>query len=709
MVTSPIAAEEAVAYTLSRFAPPEADTIAFNAVIETLRLVCDVGSYASALVAVEAGDGLESLAAVSSSGAVAIPGIIPDTWLPLLATALPDPSDPSADVPPALLALPLEGGDGALIVTRVALDVTRECLLLVAKHEGAGPVAKPHEAHLRRMATIIATGVQGDRLHHRRHQSFQALLEHLRESITIIGPDGRLIYESPAARRMLGYDPGVLDAYDESQLVSMVHPDDWPIVTHISERLRADPDLPQRFEFRSQHADGTWRWLSAYATNLIADPAVGGMVFSTVDVTERKDYQTRLEYEATHDFLTGVANRSSLERSLNQRLAAGAPVSLLYVDLDGFHGINSAYGHACGDGVLKEISHRLDQQRRATEVVSRFGGDEFLIVIPATDTRIVRRRAQSFLACFHDPCRIGERLIPVRASIGISRAPRDGDDLPTLYRAADRALYRVKDGGAGQIAFFSQRLDGHRAVTDTLAREFLGAVASGALRLYFQPIRELATRTIVSYEGLIRWNHPLLGLLTPRDILPMVNEFGYGDLLAAFCIKAAIDGIRRLEVPVAINLSPNQLHHQDLVTDLAAAVQESGIDPSQLVIEVTEATAVVGQGDGMQALDAFHRLGLRIAIDDFGTGYSDLAALRTYPIDVLKIDRSFLTALDGKEADYALVSAILAVASALNLDVIAEGIETDHQFGAVAALGCRFGQGYLLGRPLPIEALTAGG
>jgi diguanylate cyclase (GGDEF)-like protein/PAS domain S-box-containing protein len=707
-ISGSVGSPEAAAYTLSKLEAGESHADALDALVEMLHLVRDLGPYTAA-AAVAAVDGsLEPVAVVTGLEPAQIPGTIPHAWNTALATLPARSSDPDSIPISTPRILPLgDGARGQLIIARTHVDSNPEDAYLIAWDESHGPIADAARTFLPRLASLVGIAIAGERRRQHRNRSFQALLEHLRESITIMGPDGDLIYESPAARRMLGYESGVIDGYDEVQLAGMIHPSDWEEVARIVNALIAEPERPQTGEYRARHADGSWRWLSAYATNMTAEPAIGGFVYSTVDITERKHYEARLEYEANHDFLTGIPNRAALERDLDQRLAAGDQVSVLYVDLDGFHGINSAYGHAAGDGVLREIAHRLDQQRRPEEIVCRFGGDEFLLLVPTTDARTIRRRAQSFLGCFRHPCRVGDRIIPVRASIGISRTPNDGDDLSSLYRAADRALYRVKDGNPGQIAVFNQRVDGDLTTSDTLAREVLAAVSSGDLQLYFQPILNLTTHEAVSYEGLIRWNHPLFGLLTPRDILPMADEFGYGDLLARVCIKEAIAGVQQLGASIAFNLSANQLHSQDLLHDFSTAIRDAGVDPSRLIVEVTEAAAIIGQDDGALTLDALHGLGIRIAIDDFGTGYSDLAALRTYPIDILKVDRSFIAALDSHNEDYALLTAILSIATALDLEVVAEGIETEEQLHAVTALGCQMGQGYLLGRPQPREQLIA--
>ena len=668
---------------------------AIDPIADLLRMAEEGAGFAQAMVIGTGQDG-QPIVVHARPGC---PPDIPTSWIPALVEALANPRER------APIATRISEPASGTLVTVGTSQPGAERLVLCAWSPGPDRSTDQSLALLASLANAIATSITRDRHHRLAEASFQVLLDHVREAIAVVSPEGVLLFASPATLRMLGYDqiPDMANSLEGTQLASLIHPDDWPLVTRLSAQLLASPDRPQTAEYRVQHADGSWRWLSSHATNLIADPSIGGFIFSTVDITDQKRQQARLEYEATHDFMTGIANRASLERSLDRRLSAGEQVSLLYIDLDGFHGINSAYGHAAGDGVLREIAHRLDQHRRQGEIVSRFGGDEFLILIPTADEKTANRRAQGFLNCFKDACRIGERLIPVRASIGISRAPHDGDDLRSLYRAADRALYRIKDGTSGRIATYDERLDGHLGIAATLAEEFLAAASARELTLFVQPVRDLATRAVVSYEGLLRWNHPLLGLLTPQEILPAVEEFGYGDLLAKVCVDQAIAAIQHLKTPVAINLSANQLHHPELAVEIIAAVRASAIDPAMLGIEVTEAATVASHDEGMLTLRTLHEFGIRIAIDDFGTGYSDLAALRTYPVDTLKIDRSFIAPLDGEVRDYALVTAILTIASAFDLDVIAEGIENEHQLEAVATLGCRYGQGYLLGRPRPLE------
>lgn len=688
---------------LSTLMEKQSETIAMDAVAALLQLVQDDGAFERVVAVTLDTRGQPSVV-------LAMPELddgLPRTWLPVLSAA--GPSVPRQGDEPdnrAIQVVLSEPAIGSLVVVSSAVQGESGRVLLCGWRPGADPISEALLTRLARLTPIMAMAIAGDRLHRLRRASFHVLLEHLRESFAVLGPDHTLVFESPAASRMLGYAPGARDSFTDDQLMSLIHPDDRPEVTALVSRLMEDPNSPHTAEFRARHADGSWRWLSVQATNLTDDPMIGGFIYSTVDITERKAYQSRLEYEASHDFLTGIANRAELERILDEHIATNTPVSLLYVDLDGFHGINGAYGHAVGDGVLQEIARRLDRRREPGELVSRFGGDEFLILVPTGSADAAQRRAQAFLSCFRDDCPVGERLIPVRASIGVARFPDDGYSLGTLYRAADRALYRIKGTVPGRIAIFDEHLDGAGVITDRLAQEFVTAAEAGDLRLHFQPIRDLATHEIWGYEGLIRWHHPELGLLTPKEIMPVVDEFGYGDLLAKICVHGAIEGIQRLNTPVAFNLSPGQLHYPELAMEITRAIQEHGIDPGQLILEVTEGAAIVSHEEGLLTLRELHHIGIRIAIDDFGTGYSDLAALRSYPIDILKIDRSFIAALDGHEADYALVTAILAIAQALDCEVVAEGLESSRQRDVITMLGCRYGQGYLLGFPQPVEALA---
>lgn len=694
---------DAVSCAFSRFAADQPETIALDAVAALIRFVREECGLARVLLVEASVPDHPTILIADDNGERSIP----EAWLPTLSRAASTSGDPASatDVHPIVTAFD-RPEPGTLLVSPPLLPGEGERILLCGWSPDTAPIPERAVSRFRRIAPIIGMGIQGDRLHHRRRASLQAMLEHLRESITIIGPDNTLIFESPAARRMLGYGAGVLDDLTEPQLAALIHPDDRPVVAQLVADLTAVPELPRTAEYRARHADGSWRWLTAYATNLTADPAIGGFVYSTVDTTAQKELEAKLEYDATHDFLTGIANRAAMERALGGRLDAKNEASLLYFDLDGFHGINSAYGHAAGDGVLQEVAHRLDRARQPDELVSRFGGDEFLILTPTADFAGVHARAAAFLACFREDCQVGERSIPVRASIGVARAPRDGTTFSTLYRAADRALYRIKGKSSERIGVFDERLDGSRAMVDTLAQEFAAAATAGSLRLHYQPIVDLRTNDVIGYEGLVRWDHPTFGLLTPHDILPVVDEFGFGDRLAQLCVTQAITAIQRLSVAVAVNLSAGQLHYPELAVEIANAVQRSGVDPGLLILEVTESATIVSQDDGLRALRALHDLGVRIAIDDFGTGYSDLAALRTYPLDILKIDRSFITALDGHKEDYALVIAILGIARALNLEVIAEGIETTRQREVISTLGCRLGQGFALGYPQPIEDLA---
>jgi diguanylate cyclase (GGDEF)-like protein/PAS domain S-box-containing protein len=428
---------------------------------------------------------------------------------------------------------------------------------------------------------------------------------------------------------------------------------------------------------------------------------------------EQRQLIDQLAYQALHDTLTGLPNRTLLERRLDQALADARrhnwQLAVLFIDLDRFKQINDTLGHALGDQVLQQVAQRLEGCLRKSDCLARMGGDEFTVLLTElADSRHALRVAQKLLAAFEAPFHIEGRDLFLTTSIGISLYPRDGKDAVTLQRKADTAMYRAKNHGKNSCEFFApefgvaalERLD----IENSLRR----ALDNQELRLYYQPQVDAGGK-LAGFEALLAWNHPKLGMTSPTQFIPVAEESGMivpigSWVLAEACRQSAVwqhSGCPR--VRVAVNVSATQFSRTDFTETVAEALSASGLDPSLLDLELTEGVVVRDLEESIRQMERLRALGVGISIDDFGTGYSSLSYLRRLPIDALKIDRSFLQEIDREPATIPLVKAIVSLAHGLRLTVVAEGVENRGQFDALRDAGCDLFQGYLLGEPVPAD------
>jgi diguanylate cyclase (GGDEF)-like protein len=427
---------------------------------------------------------------------------------------------------------------------------------------------------------------------------------------------------------------------------------------------------------------------------------------------EREVLEQRLRHQALHDPLTGLANRALLASHLETALARARRhtrhLAVLLVDLDGFKFLNDRVGHSQGDLVLMAVADRLRLQIRPTDTVARLGSDEFAVLLEEIDEPesavTVARRIRRAL---EEPMDIEGRELQVRASVGIAVSEAGREPVDDLLRNADVAMYAAKTRGKGRHEVF--RSDTHGSVLDELELE--GQLRSGLDRgeyvLHYQPVLDLEAGGIAGLEALARWNHPTRGLLAPAEFIPLAERTGFVVPLGRWAMREACRQAGAWEasghppLPVAVNVSAVQLQRPDLVAEVTAALEDSGLAPELLTIEVTESTLLHDPGASAVALGVLKELGVRIAIDDFGTGYSSISYLRQLPIDVLKLDREYVGKIDQGPEDAALPKAVIKLAHTLGLDIVAEGISRPEQALELAKLGCHYGQGFLFSRPLP--------
>ncbi len=431
------------------------------------------------------------------------------------------------------------------------------------------------------------------------------------------------------------------------------------------------------------------------------------------DVTEQRVLQDQLAHQAFHDSLTGLPNRALFTNRLEHALAASRrsqqSVCLLLADLDEFKAVNDGLGHAAGDELLQVVASRLLQCTRAGETVARLGGDEFAILVES-DVASATRLAARIIDHLPTEVRIDDSRLYPRLSIGVAVAAV-GAPVGEVFRHADMAMYDAKSSGRSRWCLYDENVaDAGRRNLDLVA-DLEQAIRDEQFVLHYQPTVTLTDGTIDGFEALVRWQHPERGLIPPNDFLPLAEANGQIIPIGSWVIRQACEDAARLSqeagrpVPIHINVSVHQLRNDHLVDEFAAAIARAGIEPTALVVEVTEGVLLDNRG-AIDRLHELHNLGIRIAIDDFGTGYTSIAYLRTLPIDILKIDRGFVSgdAVPERERD-ALLTGILGLARGLSLRSVAEGIETDEQRARLTALGVDDGQGFLFARPVPIDQL----
>jgi diguanylate cyclase (GGDEF)-like protein/PAS domain S-box-containing protein len=576
-------------------------------------------------------------------------------------------------------------------------------------------VLSRHQRRLQRAVTDAQTSSAALRDSETRYRT---VVESVREVIFRVDAEGRWALLNHAWEELT--DHRVANSIGRP-ILTFIHPDDRELSSDLARPVIQGHLAEYRHELRLLGRDGTDIWVEVHARPIHDELGrFNGMSGTLTDITVRHKLEERLVMQAFHDDLTGLANRAlfkdRVEHALTRRSEGRRLVGLLFLDLDRFKTVNDSLGHTVGDGLLIAIGERLQATLRPQDTIARLGGDEFAILIEDVDTpQAVLELAERISGTFGSPFRSDERDITIRCSIGVvvsSGGHRTAED---LLRDADVAMYRAKVSGRGSYALFEPSMQAEVAARLELESDLREAIENERLALAYQPIVDLRDGRIVAVEALARWSHPTRGDVAPSIFIPSAEESGLIQPLGAWVLRRAcydLADLRRAggaaaELRLSVNLSPRQLGDRSIVGTVLGALREAGLQPGVLDIEITESLVLDCGEEGLGYLRSLRAAGCRVSFDDFGTGFSSLGNLRTLPIDGLKIDLTFVSAMLGGGVDAAVVEAIVRLGAALGMTVVAEGVEDAATAERLTELGCPYGQGFYFARPESVADLAA--
>jgi diguanylate cyclase (GGDEF)-like protein/PAS domain S-box-containing protein len=542
---------------------------------------------------------------------------------------------------------------------------------------------------------------------------WRSLSQNASDVALIVDEDLVIDYASPALTELLGYAEEDLTG---RHLPSLAHPEDTLRIGAVMRRLIAEGGSDLLAELRLKSATGEWRRVEQRVLNLLADPYVAGLVVNLRDVTERHELQTTLMRATLEDPLTRLPNRALLmdriEHAIEGELAGGGEYSLMLVNVDRLAAINDAFGHTTGDDVLVAAADALCTLVRPSDTVARYAGDEFAILLTsAGDSIQASALAERVTTALNtELVRRGEPTVHYSACVGLAHGPAETAE--ALVSAAAAATARAKELGRGRLHVLEDTARDRVAENRNLAAELASAVATDQLTVHYQPIVDLRTGDIASFEALVRWNHPRRGVLQPHTFLPMAEALDLQVRIDEWVLNEACRTAKtwpcaeRGPISVSVNVAPAHLTAPDFAASVVRALEASQLDPALLTLEVTETAVVADVARAQQVLTTLSELGVRVAIDDFGTGYSSMLQLRQLPFHKLKIDREFVLELPSSTDDTAICASVISLADKLKVDVIAEGIEEQQQAAVLLSLGCRYGQGFLWSAAVPAAETT---
>jgi len=617
--------------------------------------------------------------------------------------------------------LRLDEGEVVLLLPLSVRDAVRGVLVLCS------PTAIPRELvdSLESLASQVSLAVEGaslaEDLHRRQSEArFRSLVAHSSDLITVLDAHGTVTYQSPSVERVLGYRVDEVEGHEFARLLNRSdRPRLEQILSGVGEAYVGGGSETHVIECALRHRDGTWLQFEVQHTDLLQDEHVRGIVLNSRDVSERKAFEDQLAHQAFHDPVTKLANRAlfadRVQHSIMRSIRGGTSIGVMFIDLDDFKTVNDSLGHAAGDTVLQEVARRLQGAVRPADTVARFGGDEFAVLLDgvkdSTEAADVAGRILESLELQYDVD--GKQVYP-RASVGICLAGNElgSTDAEELLRNADVAMYMAKRDSKGSYRVFEPAM--HERVVERLElqAELQRALELKQLEVHYQPVVRLDEGADYGVEALLRWMHPARGMIPPLQFIPLAEETGLIVPIGRWVLEEACRQAvslheqfpRTTPLTMSVNLSVKQLQSQTIVEDVRDALEASGLPPSALVLEITESVMMADTDLAVRRLHELKSLGVLLAMDDFGTGYSSLSYLSRFPVDILKMDRSFLSA---EHDESGLAGAIIALGNSLSLDVVAEGIEVREQIASLRDLGCELGQGFFFAKPMNPAALAA--
>jgi len=586
-----------------------------------------------------------------------------------------------------------------------------EAALTVDQHHGLSTLAS-------QVALAVVSATLVEQLHQRQSQEqFRGMIQNASEIIVVLDDAGRIKYGTPSLERELGHPVSELLT---TPFADLLHPNEVVLAEALMSGVAGrTTQVPSVADWRVRHADGRYLFFEVLTSNLLHDTSVTGIVLTMRDVTQRRALEKQLTHQAFHDTLTGLPNRAlfqdRVEHALARSVRRGSRLALAMMDLDDFKIVNDTQGHGAGDAMLCEVARRLKATLRSSTTIARLGGDEFAVLFEdLDDTSRPSYFTERLLRPFRTPFVLGSGDLLTSASVGValSGGSEVALNFTELLRCADLALYAAKERGKGRVEVYHDDLHTRMVSRATQRSELATAMKSGQFEMHYQPVVLIDTGEIIGSEALIRWRHPTRGLVMPGEFITMAEETGQIVELGRWVLDRACAQWREWADQghdnhrLSVNVSARQLQESEFAEEVRSVLRRRKMNPAALVLELTESIFALDGPSTRDQLTRIRDLGVRLAVDDFGTGYSSLSYLQQFPIDEIKVDKSFVDGLGSETTDGgALAKAIVSMAHSLRLEVVAEGIERTAQRDELWSMGCGFGQGYLYSRPVPPEEL----
>jgi len=582
----------------------------------------------------------------------------------------------------------------------------------VMKHSlgrlGAVLIREIGEAEIRRSARIASRHLQAN------EALLNSIVNTAADGIAVVRPGGVIEFANNALAHMVGHEPSALNGIEIGALLHQ-NAESRRFWEQLFAHENAIPEEPADLHTHARACNGGAIPVEIRASRMDMNDGPKATVLIR-DVSERARSEERMWRLAHFDELSGLPNRllfrQLVEQALRDAGRSKKPVAVLFIDLDRFKLINDTLGHDGGDEVLRQVTARLRQCLRESDIISRFGGDEFAALMrEIDDPEAARAAAKRILTAVARPYCLNNEEYHLSASIGISTFPGDSADATALLRNAELAMYRAKDQGKDNFQFHSPQMNARSFEYVVLERFLRRAVELDEFLLHYQPQVEVASGRVIGAEALLRWNHPGMGMMPPGKFIPLAEETGLIVPIGRIVLTRACAEARRLQdagaagFRIAVNLSPRQFAHSELVSDVRHILEDTGLPAETLELEITESMVMDNPERATAILHELRALGVELAIDDFGTGYSSLGYLKRFPVNTLKVDRSFIKDIPTDADDVAITNAVIAMGRSLRLSVVAEGVETEQQAEFLRASGCDLMQGYLIAKPMPAADL----